>query len=212
MCWNKDVSIQTFAFTSFVIILIFFAKHKPVQFESIYMYIFLLSVTFMQLCEYFIWISIETRDDALNKISSFFAWFLIRVVQPISALFLLPDKYIYLRSLLLPSYVISLVGTTIYKSIFNPIQFKTVVNKNGHLGWLWNKLDGGEIINLIMYWACMSTLFLGFPIGFVLSFIALLFSVFRYNYTWGSNWCYLVNAIMIYYFIEVCYKNRSIFC
>jgi hypothetical protein len=165
----------------------------------------------MQLCEYLIWVSIETRDDLLNKISSLFAWLLIRVAQPISALYLIPDKNIYLRSLLLPSYIVSLVGTTIYKSIFNPIQFKTVVNKNGHLEWIWNKLDGAEKINIIMYGACMSTLILRFPIGFLFSFAALLFSVFRYKYTWGSNWCYLVNAIMLYYFIEVCYMNRSIF-
>lgn len=205
MCWNKDVSLKTFLFTSFALVTIFVAKHKPVQFESIFMYVFVMSFTFMQLCEYFIWVSIETRDDVLNKISSFFAWFLIRVMQPITALFLLPDKNVYLRSLLLPSYLISLVGTTLYKSIYNPIQFTTVVNENGHLEWVWNKLDGGENINVIMYGVCISTLILRFPIGFTFSFIALLFSVFRYKYTWGSNWCYLVNAIMIYYFIEVCY-------
>jgi len=210
MCWNKEVSLQTFVFTSVALVTIFCALRKPMQFENIFMYVFVLSFTLMQLCEYFIWVSIETRDNVLNKIASFAAWFLIRVMQPISALFLLPYKYIYLRSLLLPSYIISLIGTTLYKYLFNPIQCKTLVNKNGHLEWVWNKLKGYELINLFMYGACISTLVIRFPIGFAFSFIALLFSVFQYKYTWGSNWCYLVNAIMLYYFIEVCYLNIGI--
>lgn len=207
MCWNKDVSLQTFLFTTVILIIIVVAEHKPIAFDNIFMYIFLISFTSMQLFEYFIWLSIETNNVILNKISSFGAWFLIRVLQPISALFLLPDKYTYLRTLLLPSYAISFIGTTIYKSIFNPIQFKTIVNKNGHLEWIWNKLDGVELINILMYWFCISTLFIPFPIGFILSIIALLFSVFRYKHTWGSNWCYLVNTIMLYYLIDIFYRN-----
>ena len=57
------------------------------------MYIFLISFTSMQLFEYFIWVSIETNNAIINKLASFGAWFLIRILQPISALFLLPDKY-----------------------------------------------------------------------------------------------------------------------
>lgn len=207
MCWNKGVSLRTFLFTTFILILIVVAEHKSIAFDNIFMYIFLISFTSMQLFEYFIWVSIETNNEILNKLASFGAWFLIRVLQPISALFLLPDKYVYLREILLPIYTISFTGTTIYKSILNPIQFKTVVNKNGHLEWMWNKLDGYELNNIWMYWFCMTTLFIPFPITFLLSMIALLFSVLRYKYTWGSNWCYLVNAIMIYYLIDISYRN-----
>lgn len=207
MCWNKDVSIHTFIFTTFILILIAVMKHKPMVFDNIFMYIFLISFTSMQLFEYFIWVSIETNNTILNKAASFGAWFLIRVLQPMSVLFLLPEKYTYLRTLLLPGYIISFIGTTIYKSIFNPIQFKTVINKNGHLEWIWNELDGCERINVLLYFLCISTLFIKFPIGFILSMIALSFSVFRYKYTWGSNWCYLVNTIMVYYLIDIFYRN-----
>jgi hypothetical protein len=209
MCWNKKVSINTFLFTSFILFIIWISKHKPYQFNNNYLYIFILSFTFMQLVEYFIWTSIETRNHRLNQISSFFGWTLIRIIQPISALLLLPDAYSDLRAFLLPAYIVSLVGTTIYKSLYNPIQFKTIVNKNGHLDWLWNKLSGYEIINVIMYFVCITTLFIRYPFGFTVSILLLLVNVFYYKNTWGSNWCYASNLVLLYYFLVWIYLQYT---
>jgi hypothetical protein len=156
----------------------------------------------MQLAEFFLWTSIETHNARMNRIASVAGWFLIRIAQPITALFLLPPSYAYIRSVLLPVYVASLAGTTIYKTMYNPIQFKTVVGKNGHLEWLWNDLQGFEKNNVFLYFVCIATLFLRFPIGVLGSLVLLLFSVFRYGNTWGSNWCYLVNGIVLYLFAE----------
>jgi hypothetical protein len=207
MCWNKDVSLNTFIFTSIVMVLIWSSKIKPESFSSIFMYLFVFSFSFMQLVEYFIWTSIETRDATMNKISSVFGWLLIRVVQPITALFLLPQSHVYLRNVLLPTYITSLVGTTAYKSMYNPIEFKTIVGKNGHLEWLWNDLKGFEINNVIMYFVCMATLFTRFPVGVIGAGLSLLFSIFYYKNTWGSNWCYLVNAIVLYLFVKFIWLN-----
>ena len=124
-------------------------------------------------------------------------------MQPLSVLFLLPTSYLWLRNILLPAYIAVLLATTLYKTIYNPIIFKTIVNKNNHLEWLWNELNGVEIINIVFYWFCMSTLILSFPYGYLVALLAMIYSIYTFNKTWGSNWCYYVNAILLYYLINI---------
>lgn len=209
MCWNKDVSIKTFLFTTVIMGIIWSSHNKPSLYDSVFSYLFVFSFSLMQLVEYFIWTSIETRNAAMNQIASAFGWLLLRVAQPITALFMLPESHVYLRNVLLPTYIASLVGTTAYKSMYNPIQFKTIVGKNGHLEWVWNDLQGFERNNVLMYFLCIATLFLRFPILVIGAGLLLLFSIFYYKNTWGSNWCYLVNAIVLYLFAEWVSLNLS---
>lgn len=207
MCWNKDVSIKTFLFTTVIMGIIWSSHNKPSLYDSVFSYLFVFSFSLMQLVEYFIWTSIETHNHDMNQIASAFGWLLLRVAQPITALFMLPKSHVYLRNVLLPTYIASLVGTTAYKSMYNPIQFKTIVGKNGHLEWVWNDLQGFERNNVLMYFLCIATLFLRFPILVIGAGLLLLFSVFYYKNTWGSNWCYIVNAIVIYLFAEWAWFN-----
>ena len=50
MCWNKDVSLNTFLFSSFVILLIYYnntyTKYKVAEFNSIWVYVFFGSFIF----------------------------------------------------------------------------------------------------------------------------------------------------------------------
>jgi len=210
MCWSKEVSSGTFLFTTIVMGILWSAKYKSELFHSVTVYLFVFSFSFMQLAEFFLWTSIETRNARMNQIASIAGWCLIRIAQPIAALLLLPPSYVYLRNVLLPTYIASLVSTTLYKSMYNPIQFKTIIGKNGHLEWLWNDLQGLEKNNVLLYFVCMATLFLRFPFGALGSLVLLLFSVFYYGNTWGSNWCYLVNVIVLYFFVEwICVSLRN---
>jgi hypothetical protein len=124
-------------------------------------------------------------------------------MQPLSALFLLPSSYSWIRSILLPGYIAVLLATTLYKTIYNPIVFKTIVNKNNHLEWLWNELNGVEKINIVFYGICMSTLLLRFPFGYLVALLAMFYSVYVFKKTWGSNWCFYVNAIMLYHLLNI---------
>ena len=69
MCWNQYVSINTFIFSIFVLILIAFnnkySPYKVKEFDSIFVYIFFISFISMQLIEFFIWRNLE--DKKLNK-------------------------------------------------------------------------------------------------------------------------------------------------
>jgi hypothetical protein len=207
MCWNKNVSLNTFIFTTFVLIFIYYnnnyTQYKIADFKNNFLYLFAASFTLMQLAEYFIWSSIETKNKEMNIVFSGLAWFLIRVMQPLSVLFLLPNSYSWLRSILLPVYIAVLLATTLYKTIYNPIIFKTIVNKNNHLEWLWNELKGVEIVNIVFYWICMSTLLLSFPVAYLVALLAMIYSIYMFKKTWGSNWCFYVNAILLYHLINI---------
>jgi len=59
MCWNQDISINTFIFACLSLLFIFFTntftKYKTPTFDNPIVYLFLLSVAAMQLIEYFLW-------------------------------------------------------------------------------------------------------------------------------------------------------------
>ena len=59
MCWNQYVSLNTFLFSTFILLLIFYNNkysiYKIKELNNIYAYFFLMSFITMQLIEFFIW-------------------------------------------------------------------------------------------------------------------------------------------------------------
>jgi hypothetical protein len=59
MCWNEYVSINTFVFGIFVLLLIAFnnkySKYKIIEFENPYTYFFMVSFISMQFIEFILW-------------------------------------------------------------------------------------------------------------------------------------------------------------
>ena len=70
MCWNKDISLNTFLFSSFILVLIIYnntyTQYKINELDNIWMYLFFASFIFMQLIEYFIWRNIN--DPVYNNL------------------------------------------------------------------------------------------------------------------------------------------------
>ena len=58
MCWNEHVSLNTFLFSSFVLLLIIynnlFTKYKIQELNNTFVYLFITSFVVMQLIEFFI--------------------------------------------------------------------------------------------------------------------------------------------------------------
>ena len=58
MCWNEHVSLNTFLFSSFVLLLIIynnlFTKYKIQELNNTFVYLFIASFVVMQLIEFFI--------------------------------------------------------------------------------------------------------------------------------------------------------------
>ncbi len=197
MCWNEDVSLNTFLFSSFVLLLIFYnntyTQYKIEQFNNVWIYYFFISFISMQLIEFFIWRNIN--NTFYNHFFSTMAAILI-FIQPIITLMLLPN--IALKNNLLITYLIFFIPYFIYKFVTN--NMKSKISNKGHLVWLFFDT------NII--------LFLGWLFFFLFSFFytrmiptlifgIVLFCISYYNYyedkTLGSMWCWIVNSVMIFY-------------
>ena len=207
MCWNENISLNTFIFTSAVLLFIYYnnkyTQYKLPEFKSGYLYLFILSFTIMQLIEYFLWKSIHANNKSMNYIFSILGWILIRIIQPITVLFILPEKYTTLRNNLLLVYIISLIVISPIKQIYNPVRFVTTIAKNGHLDWIWNKLRGYEIIIIILYFCCFATLYLSGPLIAILYAIISLIYCWMNSSNWGTLWCWYSNMTLLYLLIRI---------
>ena len=148
MCWNQYVSLNTFVFSAFVLVLIIYNnKYSPYKLDelnSIYAYFFLMSFFVMQLIEFFLWRNLNNKE--LNKLFSNLGALLL-LLQPVASLTLLKD--IDLRNKMLTLYIIPAFSYFIYE--FANKDFLTVVSKTGHLKWDWIDLSGNKQILLIAW-------------------------------------------------------------
>jgi hypothetical protein len=210
MCWNADVSINTFIFSIFVLGLVYYnnnyTKYKIHHFDNQWLYVFLLLAFSMQLIEFFIWKNINNKF--YNKFFTILAFILI-FCQPMASLMLLNN--LSLRNLMLLLYFIFGVPYAIY-TIYTK-NFGSIVSKSGNL--IWNIK-----INIFCFWIWLFLLLFSFLYerkwGHVL-FAIITFSIFIYKEqsTSGSVWCWFINSISIYLAIHLLfylpfYENKQI--
>jgi len=197
MCWNEHVSLNTFLFSSFVLLLILYnntyTNYKIKFFNSVWKYIFFISFISMQLIEFFIWRNIN--NTFYNIVFSTMAAILI-FIQPIITLMLLPN--ISLRNNLLLAYLVFFIPYFTYKFITN--NMKSQISNKGHLEWLF--FDTNMLLFSVWLFFFLFSFFYTRSIGGLI-FGIVLFCISSYNYykdkTIGSMWCWIVNSIMIYY-------------
>jgi hypothetical protein len=199
MCWNKDVSLNTFLFSSFVLALIIynnsFTKYKIQELNNKWIYLFFMSFIVMQLIEFFIWKNIN--NQFYNNIFSILATLLL-IIQPMVSIMIITNEK--LRNLLLFSYLLLVIPFSIYKLSTNHIH--SVISKNGHL--IWKFFDSPSIISIVwLFFFLFSFIYEKKWIGFIFGLITLLIAFINYNndHTIWSMWCWGVNSIMIYYAI-----------
>ena len=206
MCWNADISINTFVFACFALIFIFFTntftKYKLKEFENSLVYLYFFLIATMQLLEFFIWRNLKNKsiNTLVSKIASF-----VVILQPLTIMLMIP--HLNIRYYLLSIYSIFIMVYLVYKKLYNPIHFYSHVAKNGHLTWEWVNLKGYEYIFYFGY--VLLYLFSLLSINnFVFSFFVILMLVvsfifhFKYN-TFGSMWCWLTNLILIYFIVQI---------
>ncbi len=77
MCWNKDISINTFLFGFLSLCFIYYAntytKYKSSTFKNPLVYLFLLTVISIQLIEYFLWKNLNniSKNAFYSRLASF---------------------------------------------------------------------------------------------------------------------------------------------
>jgi hypothetical protein len=197
MCWNEDVSLNTFLFSSFVLLLILynnlFTKYKIKEFKNIFHYIFIASFIFIQLIEFFIWRNINNKF--YNNIFSIIAQLLL-IIQPIISIMLLSN--IKLRNSLLILYLLIAIPFSIYN--FSTKNIHSVVSERGHL--IWKFFDTTLISWLVwLFFFLFSIIYEKGLFGTLFALITLFITFLNYmnDNSVASMWCWSVNSIMIYY-------------
>jgi hypothetical protein len=206
MCFNQYVSINTFLFSIFILLLIAwnnkYSPYKTKDFNSIYVYLFFLSFIFMQLIEFFLWRNIN--DPVLNKLFSLIGATLI-LFQPIFSLFMLKNES--LKKIMILLYSIPATIYFIYE--YNKKEFTTSVSQNGHLKWNWISMIGN---NEILLFAWLFFLFFSLFMnqnysGILFAFGLFIFSFYskyiRKDKSSGSLWCWSVNVFLLFYAIQL---------
>lgn len=213
MCWNEDVSINTFMFAcgslAFIFVTNRFTRYKTPFFDNPFMYLFFLAVANIQFMEFFLWKHLKNKqqNEYFSKLLLFFI-----VLQPLFLIAMIPELtfrcimlILYLFYFLVYSY---LIKTKCYTSI----------GKNGHLCWEWMNFKGKYKI-LILFFLLFyiipalkinNTLLTLFII--ILLCLSLLF-YFKYN-TFGTMWCWISNSVLFYFLLNILliqpYLNHSL--
>jgi hypothetical protein len=205
MCWNQYVSLNTFMFSIFVLLLIAYnnkyTQYKTPFFYNKFVYFFFLSFITMQLIEFFIWRNID--DAKLNNLFSILGALLL-IIQPIASLLMLEDNS--LKYTLITLYSIVAFPFFIYQNYYH--KMTTVVSKYGHLLWKWNnQLTGyNKIIYLLWFVLLYFSLIVNKSyIGLI--YVTILLAITYYSFlqdgSAGSLWCWSINSVMIYYAIKL---------
>ena len=199
MCWNENVSLNTFLFSSFVLLLIIynnlFTKYKIQELNNTFVYLFIASFVFMQLIEFFIWKNINNKF--YNNMFSIMATLLL-LLQPIASIMILSN--IQLRNILLFLYLLLTIPFSIYQ--FSTKNIHSVISESGHLQW--NFFETNPIIWITwLFFFVFSFIYEKRGVGIIFAIVALIITFINYNNdnTVGSMWCWSVNSIMIYYAI-----------
>lgn len=202
MCWNKDISLNTFLFSSFVLLLIIYnntyTQYKIKELDNIWAYLFFVSFILMQLIEYFIWRNVN--DPIYNNLFSIMATLLL-IMQPIASAMLITNNTV--RTNILSLYLVLTIPLTIYRLFTKKIN--STVSPLNHLKWnfiLYENSIIEKIFFLVWFIFFLFPLFyegktLGLLFG-LLTFIIILYNYYK-DKTVGSMWCWVVNSLMLYY-------------
>ena len=207
MCWNQYISINTFVFGVFVLLLVAFnnkySNYKIEFFNNIYAYLFVLSVISMQFIEFILWRNL--KNISINRLFSTFGLLLL-TIQPFFSLLMINNN-IRLRNTLLAIYTIPTILYLIYNISNTNIH---TVSKSGHLYWDWQNSyfsNNFSIPIVLLYYLFFVFYSFIYNKQYVMLIYLLLFIVLKYYYykdkTASSLWCFYLNTIMLYFLFEI---------
>jgi hypothetical protein len=204
MCWNAEVSLQSFVLGLIGIIV---GGIYGVSFPLLF---FFSTIVCMQFFEFIVWTYLQNKN--IRFITSIFASFLLQLQPIASILTLYPQSITYS---LLSIYILLLIvhNYIVWFSINEPLKthFDMYPGKNGHLVWNWIKKDKFTYISIFGY-----SIFLFLPLimmkrwSFVIyGLITLLVSLYTFGKTntWGSMWCWMIDLSIIFIGAHILWLN-----
>ena len=195
MCWNAEVSLNTFILGSIAAIIAIILNVVPYT-----LILLVYTVSLIQLMEYYTWTNINDK-----KIVYYLS------IIGISILFLqvIILNYNYVknkkeRNVMYILIILFTLSAILYDYINN--KFTMEKAENGHLKWLWVDFPLPILIVGLFLWVYP-------PIrnNDLLTSLVIIttLSISLYNYyeykTWGSMWCYIGNSFWLYLVIKSVY-------
>lgn len=203
MCWNASISLNTFIFSVATLCFVWynnaFTKYKLPEFrESPWLYAFIISVSSMQLVEYFLW-----NNPNANRVASI-AGSLLLISQP----FFLSLAVMHRVGTWLP------IAYSIFATLFiaakypgNLSRFSTVQTTDG-LEWRWYENYKYQWIYYFAYWATAvlcSFYIPGYLSIAIFGVVAITLSRWWNGETlvWASKYCWGLNVLAFYYLYRI---------
>ncbi len=195
MCYNASISLKTFIFGITIAILAYYTKIIPN-----YVILILLSITSMQLLEFFAWTYYDNAK--INRFLSIIGMIII-IIQVLLLNYYYPDEKT--KKILLSLIFILLLIFAIVQ--LPKVNFSMKKGKNKHLIWYWLDLPIIWIIIGLSFY--LIPVFLSKNLLIILSTVIILgFSLYFYwKYkTWGTMWCYFSNILWLFILIQIILK------
>jgi len=195
MCWNAAVSLQTFLFAIGCSAILIAMGAVPMGVIA-----FAMSVSIMQLNEYFLWTHLE--NPMINNRMSVIG-LLILAVQPIFAIGLIKSSRVRVRM-----WAAYLVFLAIVAAIYGRalLDAKTVLSERGHLKWLWLERGkarepiGRAVSAIWIGFVCAALILSGNYWLFAIGLGALMITnlIYAKDGSWTSHWCIWINVFWLW--------------
>ncbi len=182
MCWNANVSLNTYIFGIFACVFAYLNNKL-----DIFNVLFIQTWMSMQLVEYFIW-SKTFSNRLLSQIG-----FMLIVLQPVLGILTVSNHMNIMKYVSLAGYVCFALITMVLNP-WSKIDFSSTPSSNGHLAWNWLKYSKPV---MLIWFLFLSIKFIANKnwILYILLCIsaAATYTLYHKTYTWGSLWCWLCN-------------------
>lgn len=190
MCYNAQVSLNTYIFGTIIAIILLLLNKTPILF--IY---FAFTISLIQLMEYLAWININNNNDDKER-NIYYLSIIGSLIIIIQILIININCLEGIERLILTIIIIIFFIYIFYHNYINK-KFNITVGENGHLVWHWVDIEYLNVIGLF-FWLYPFLRVNNYFI-FILVSISILFSVYNfYKYkTFGSMWCYIGNLVWI---------------
>ena len=194
MCWNAEVSLNTFLFgTISAIILLIMNKILITNILLVY------TLSLIQLMEYFAWSNIKNKQ-IIYYLSIIGAFILLLQVLLISNNNLKNKEKLYVYI------IICILASLAFYYNFENDKFHMEKGENGHLKWLWADLPVPLLLSGLLLWIYPPIKNKNYSAAFFIIITLIISFYYYYKYkTWGSMWCYISNVFWILLIIKSIY-------
>lgn len=195
MCWNANVSMNTFLLGIFAILL-GLKNNLLTPYESIYYLLFMS----MQLVEYVTWNHLN--NQSINTLMSKLGMMII-VMLPFVGIITFSKRNHHIW-FLLSVYMLFLL----FVFPFQNTDFKMSRAENGHLAWHWLNVPFWIPIIYFFIWLSpfiLQARFVRILINSVIFFV--IYATYLKSSTWGSMWCWIGNVFSLYIIASVFSKD-----